>query len=122
MASRVGGTLFVAANGVRLSVKGNWSINPGRPKREGVVGMDQVHGYKETPQVPFIEGEITAMPELDVVAVLELRDATVTAELANGQTAVLRDAWQAAEGTMQTEEGNLPVRFEGLSMELNREA
>lgn len=119
MAARVGGTLFIAVNGVRLAVKGNWTVNPGRPKREGVAGMDQVHGYTEKVQVPFIEGEATVMPDLDVPALLEVRDATITAELANGQTAVLREAWQAGEGAMQTEEGNLPLRFEGLGMELN---
>jgi hypothetical protein len=122
MASRVGGTLFVAVNGVRLAVRGNWSLNPGRPKREAVVGMDQVHGYKETPQTPFIEGEATVMPDTDVPALLDVRDATITAELANGQVGVLRDAWHAGDGTLQTEEGNLPLRFEGLSMELNRES
>jgi len=117
MASRIGGTLFVAYNGQRLSVRGNWSVGFGRPKREAVVGMDGVHGYKEMPQVGFIEGEASATPDLDVPALLELRDATITAELANGKVAVLRDAWQAQEGTLGTEEGNLPLRFEGLSLE-----
>ena len=119
MASRIGGTLFIAVNGVRLAVKGNWNLNPGRPKREGVVGMDQVHGYKETPQVPSIEGEATVMPDTDVPALLEVRDATITAELANGQTGVLREAWQAGDGVYGTEEGNLALRFEGMSMEMN---
>lgn len=118
MASRIGGTLFIAYNGVRLSVKGSWNVNPGRPKRDGIVGADQVHGYKEMPQVPFIEGDVTVTPDLDLPQLLELRDATITAELANDQVAVLRDAWQAAEGTMTTEEGACPVRFEGLSMDL----
>jgi hypothetical protein len=118
MAGRLGGTLFVAVNGVRLSVKGNWTINPGRPKRDAVVGADQVHGYKELPQVPSIEGEASVTPDLDLPALLDARDVTVTAELANGQVAVLRDAWQAAEGAMGTEEANVPLRFEGLSMDM----
>src|SRR5688572_25766742 len=99
MASRIGGTLFVAYNGTRLAVRGNWSVGFGRPKREAVVGMDQVHGYKETPQAGFIEGEASALPDLDVPALLDLRDVTITAELANGKVAVLREAWQAGEGT-----------------------
>lgn len=117
MASRIGGTLFVATNGTRLAVKGSWNVGFGRSKREAVVGADQVHGYKEMPQVGFIEGEASAVPDLDVPALLDLRDATITAELANGKVAVLREAWQAGEGTLSTEEGGLPVRFEGLSLE-----
>lgn len=118
MAARIGGTLFVAVNGVRLSVKGNWTINPGRPKREAIVGADQVHGFKEMPQAPSIEGEASVTPDLDLPALLDAVGVTVTAELANGQVGVLRDAWQAAEGAMGTEEGAVPLRFEGLSMDL----
>jgi len=39
----------------------------------------------------------------------------VTLQVANGKTIVLRNAWFAGEGTVQTEEGNIAVRFEGLS-------
>lgn len=117
MASRIGGTLFVAINGTRLSVRGSWNVGFGRPKRDAVVGADDVHGYKEMPQAPFIEGEATVTPDLDVRALLEARDATITAEFANGKTAVLREGWQAGEGTYSTEEGTLPLRFEGLSCE-----
>lgn len=117
MANRIAGTLFIAANGARIPVKGNWNVGFGRPKREAIVGMDGVHGYKESPQVAFIEGEASVTPDLDVPALLELRGVVVTAELANGKVAVYRDAWQAAEGTMGTEEGNLPLRFEAETME-----
>lgn len=115
--ARVGGVLYVAANGVRIPVRGSWNIGRGLPKRDGVVGVDGVHGYKEMPQLPFIEGEATVTPDMDVDALLQLQDATITAELANGKTPVLRNAWQAAEGVIATEEGTLPLRFEGLSMD-----
>jgi len=117
MSYRIGGTLFVALNGVRLSVKGNWTVGFGQPKREGVAGMDGVHGYTEKVQVPFIEGEATARGEVDVPALLNAKDATITAELANGKVAVLRDGWHAGDGQLGTEEGTLPLRFEGLSLE-----
>lgn len=117
MAERIGGTLFVAVNGVRISVKGNWEVGLGRPKREGVPGMDTIHGYTEKQQVPFFAGDATAGQRLDLPALLDVRDATITAELANGKVAVLRDAWHAGDGVLNTEEGNVPLRFEGLSCE-----
>lgn len=115
MAKRVGGVMFLAVNGQRWNAKGNFTYNGGRPKRDGVVGVDQVHGYKELPQVPWIEGEITDDGSIPLDQLLQVTDATITLELANGKTFVLRDAWYAAEGTGNSEEGNVEVRFEGLS-------
>ena len=39
-------------------------------------------------------------------------NATVTLQLASGKTVVLSDAWYAGEGTGNTEEANIGVRFE----------
>ncbi len=65
--NRIGGIIAVVkVNGDIYFAKGNWTYNSGKPKREGVVGADTVHGYKETPQVPFVEGEITDRNELSL--------------------------------------------------------
>jgi hypothetical protein len=117
MAERVGGTLFVKANGEQLRAKGSWTYNIGQPKREAIVGADQVHGYKEMPQAPFIEGAMTDSAELDLSALLNTKDATCTLELANGKVIVLRDAWWAGDGNVTTEEGEIAARFEGISGE-----
>lgn len=116
--ARVGGQIFIAANGTRLAAVGSFEWNLGEPVKTGVVGHDQVHGFKELPQVPFIEGEVRVMPDLDVRALIATRDATITLQLASGQVVVLRNAWYASEGTASTEEGNLGCRFEGLSADL----
>ena len=116
-AQRVGGMIQVLVSGVRYDAAGNWSYNLGRPKREGKVGSDGVHGYTEVPQVPFVEGEITDKSTIDLAALLTAVDATVVLQLANGKTIVLRDAWQAGEGTASTEAGAVPLRFEGLQAE-----
>jgi len=41
----------------------------------------------------------------------------VIAELANGKTVVLRSAWYAGEGKVNTAESEIDARFEGLSGE-----
>lgn len=112
---RRGGTIFLKINGEIYSAKGNFTYNLGAPKRDAIIGADAVHGYKEVPQIPFIEGEITDNPTLDLEALATLENATVTLELANGKVITLRDAWHAGEGTGNTEEGNIAVRFEGMS-------
>jgi len=118
MANRVGGIIQVQANGQLYSAKGNFTWNLGRPKREPVTGSDGMHGYKETPQVAFIEGEFTDRGDMDVVALVTMKDAMVTLQLANGKTIALRSGYYAGDGTGNSDEGNLDVRFEGEAEEI----
>lgn len=115
--SRRAGIIFFKVDGTQYDAKGNFTYNLGQSKREGILGADGVHGYKETPQQSFIEGEITDRSDLDLAALVKLDGVTVTLELGNGKVVTLRDAWFAAEGTGNSEEGNIQVRFEGMSGE-----
>ena len=115
--NRIGGTIALKVNGDIYFAKGNFTYNLGKPKREGVIGADTVHGYKETPQIPFVEGEITDRNELSLEDLVTLDEATITLELANGKVIALSEAWYADEGTGNTEEGNIACRFEGMSCE-----
>lgn len=117
MSQRRGGTISLQTNGELQDAKGSFSYNLGAPKRDAIIGSDGVHGYTEKPQVPFIEGAVTDRGSLDLKALVTMKGATITLELANGKVVVLRDAWYADEGTVTTEEGEIPVRFEGKSAE-----
>lgn len=117
MSQRRAGILFLKINGAIHDAKGNFTYNIGVPKREAIVGADQVHGYKEMPQAAFIEGELTDSKNLDLAALLKFDDATATLELANGKVVVLRNAWYAGDGNVQTEEGNINLRIEAKSGE-----
>jgi hypothetical protein len=107
----------VQVDGGVLDAKGSWSYNLGRAMRETIIGADGVHGFKETPQAAFIEGEITDRTTLDLADLVTIEGATVTLSLANGKVIALRDAWFAGEGTGNSEEGNIAVRFEGAGAE-----
>lgn len=112
----VGGILSLTVGGVRRKAKGNFKYNMGDTIKSAVLGADEVHGYKEMPQTPFIEGEITLTPDMVETDITSLRNAEVFLEVA-GRTYVLHSAWFASEGDVETEEGNMAVKFEGLSME-----
>lgn len=116
--NRRAGIIYFKVDGKTYDAKGNFTYNLGRPKREGMAGADRVHGFKEAVQVPFIEGEITDKNDLDLAALQAIEDATVTLELATGKTVVLKQAWYAADGDAQTEEGNIQVRFEGMEADV----
>ena len=114
---RIAGVIFVKIDGVQRDAQGSWTYNLGQLKREAMIGADRVQGWMGRPQVAFIEGEITDQRDLDLVALQNIEDGTVTIELSNGKTIVLRNAWYAADGNVGTENANVQVRFEGLSAE-----
>ena len=113
--NRRAGTITLKVGGVQLDAKGNFTYNLGTPKREAIVGADGVHGYKESVQTAFIEGEITDRKNLKLADLSAIDSETVTLELGVGKTIVLSQAWYAGEGTGNSEEGNIGVRFESRS-------
>lgn len=117
MNRRVGGILFLKVDGALLQAKGEFTYNIGRPKREAILGQDATHGYKELPQIAFIEGSITDKDDLSLENLVLTKDSTVTVELANGKTIVVREAWFAADGNVTSSEGEIEVRFEGIDGE-----
>ena len=115
---RRGGIIQLQINGEVYLAKGSFTYNLGKPKRESIVGADSMHGFKETPQPGFIEGEITDLSGLSLEDLVETEDATVTLELANGKMIVMHDAFYVGDGTGNTDEGNIDVRFEGRGEEV----
>lgn len=109
---RRGGIVFLSVNGELQEAKGEFTYDLGAPKRSPVVGADGVHGFSEEPKPAFIEGKITDRKTLDLAAMTRVEDATVTLELANGKTVVLRNAWYAADGVGNSKEGEIDFRFE----------
>lgn len=111
--SRKGGTIYFKIDGVQYDAIGNFSYGLGTEKRESLVGSDGYHGYKGMPQASFIEGEIRDRSDFDLKKFAELKDVTVTLELGNGKVIVQRLAAQVGEGAGNSEDGNIPFRFEG---------
>lgn len=111
--NRRSGLLFVKVDGTQYDAKGEFTYRILDVKREVIIGPDGVHGYKELPQVSFIEGAITDSRTLDLKAFQNITNADVLLELANGKKMVLREAWYCADGDVTTEEAEIQLRFEG---------
>ncbi len=106
------GIIYVKVDGVQYDAKGSFTFNTGGVQRTAIEGADSIHGFATKPVVPFIEGKITDSGNLDVKALKEIEDATVTLELENGKMIVWENAWYAAPGEQSTEEGEIDFRFE----------
>lgn len=122
MSARAGLNAF-KINGEIFDVRGDITYSLGKRQREAVVGADRVHGYREFPTVPFFELEFSDAGNLNEDVLSDIEDATITAELVNGKVIALRNAWSVNPDGFSggTEQGNLSVRFEGLSCEVIRE-
>jgi hypothetical protein len=118
MSKRRAGIIQLIIDGQRYDAKGNFTYNLGRPMREALIGSDRPHGFRETPQIGFIEGEITDRDDLDLEALVTAEDATCTLNLANGKVVVLREAYFAADGNVGTDEANITFRMEGEAEEI----
>jgi len=58
---------------------------------------------------------VSLVPELSMEDVANIVNSTVTAELANGKTYVLREAWCRSAFELNTREGQTRIRFEGIA-------
>lgn len=116
--SKVAGFFQVHVNGVLQSAKGEFEIGFGAPKRTAVFNSDGSHaGYKEEPQVAFLAGKITDRLDLDLQALFNVEDATVTLYRPNKKTAVLQGGYYAGDASLTTAEAEADFRMEGSRLE-----
>src|SRR5262245_667523 len=117
MSQRIGGIAYLKVDGDQKPLRGNFTVSPSPIERNGVAGQDYVHGFTEMPRVPYIEGDISLRSEISVEDLGNIINATVTAELNNGKTYTLREAWCRSALELNTRDGQTRVRFEGVSCE-----
>lgn len=113
MGVAIAGTAFLKVDGNQYPLKGSFTVSPSPVERSGIAGQDFVHGFQELPRIPFIEGDVSTVPEISLEDIDAITDATVTAELKNGKTYVLRNAWCKSALEINTADGQFRVRFEG---------
>lgn len=116
-ARRVGGILRVTVDGQTVLAKGSAKYQLGTSKKTGVVGADRVHGYKEEPMIPYVELTVTDTPDLDLRAFFDKSNATITVEGPNGKGCTLSESWFAADGVVDTAEGEIECKWEGIHCE-----
>jgi hypothetical protein len=115
MAQRFAGIAFLTVDGIQLPLRGNFTVSPSPVERTMIAGQDGVHGYQELPRVPYIEGDLSAVPGLSLEDLITQTDVTVTALLANNWQYTLTGGTCKANLEENTRDGQLRVRWEGLA-------
>lgn len=114
MGKRIGGVAYIKVDGDQLELSGKLTCNIMMTEKEGQSGLSGPVGYKETPRVPTIEGDFFVPPGFPMKALESMAEGTVTAELANGMTAVLSGAWLSGTIEVDAAEGTTSLTFEGI--------
>lgn len=132
MGVRIAGIAWLKINAAMVPLRGNFTVSPSKYERAGIAGQDYVHGYSELPRVPYIEGDISLTPidrtpdgglvGISAEDLEDIVDTTITAELANGNVYILKEAWCRSALELNAREGQVRVRFEGTSCEEQLEA
>lgn len=115
MGTPIAGTAYLFTAGGQIALRGNLMVSPSRVERTGIAGQDRVHGYSELPTIPFIEADISLDPTILWEDIELATDITVQADLINGHSYVLRNAWKAGRIDMNTREGFARCRWEGMN-------
>jgi hypothetical protein len=114
MAQRFAGTAYLYVAGNQYALRGNLTVSPSVVERTMLAGQDGIHGYQELPRVPFIEGDLSAVPQLSVDDLESQVDVNVIVQLANGKQYSLVRATCKANLEENTRDGQIRVRWEGL--------
>lgn len=117
MAQRIAGIAHLTVDGQQLALRGNFTVSPSPVERTMIAGQDAVHGYQELPRVPYIEGDISTLPDFYLEDLLDETDSTVIAQLANGMQYTLTGATCKGGFENNTRDGQVRVRWEGVTCE-----
>ena len=113
MAQRIAGIAQLFVNGVLVALRGNFMVSPSSIERTMLAGQDRVHGYQELPRVPFIEGDISTMPDVPLSTFEQQTSTQVVAILANGMQYTLMEASCKAGFEANARDGQARIRWEG---------
>lgn len=111
---RIAGVCYIKLDGEQLEVKGSVEVPLSSTMRETQMGANGPAGFSEMAQRPFIKLTAFFPPNFPIEKVTESTDLTVTAELANGKTYVLSQAWMEGEGTVSNDDGTTELEFSGM--------
>lgn len=113
MGKRVAGICYIKVDGQQLEVKGGVECALAPTKKEAVMGLNGVAGYKETAERPYIKLSAILVPGFPIATLVTGKDMTITAELANGNIYTLSGAWMEGEAAAKADDGEVELEFSG---------
>ncbi len=118
MAGLIGGKFTISCDGVAYYASGVFKYGGGFDKREAVMHSSGFAGFKSTPVVPYISGELIDNDSLALTDIANMTSSTITLDLSNGKQIVLRGAYSTNDNGLEVDtDGKIAIKFEGQSLE-----
>ena len=111
--SLLAGTASQTIDGVPYMLQGDLLWSPSTVERETLIGMDGIHGYKETPRQGFIEATLRDASNVIVGLFDSMTNSSVTLVLANGKLVIGYNMWTVEHREVNSVEATFKVRLEG---------
>lgn len=114
--ARIAGTAHLKINGRNYtsSVEDGFQIKIQAVKREPKVGSNGAIHYSESQASSSFSGNILTIPGLNMDAIANEDNATIQIQLANGQTAIFRNAMFTGDATVDSKNGTMAIEFTGI--------
>jgi hypothetical protein len=109
------GTIELAANAVPFQTKSGFEVVIDGEVKAAITGKDgEIHGYSVEHVPGSVEGAITVDSQLDLRALFDTTDADVQLSFRGfNMTIVISDATFTGNRSFSTDEGEVPVKFDG---------
>jgi hypothetical protein len=117
MANAIAGTAYLTIDGANYALRGSFEYSPLLAEKEGIAGIDSVHGYTVKPRVPSMKAKFSDLGGVSVTALGAVVGVTIIAELVNGKVVTLTDAWVKGAINVNAEDGSYEVEFEGMDID-----
>jgi len=117
MAIRFAGVALVKVDGRNIPLRGNLTVSPNSVERNMIAGQDAVHGYQELPRVPYIELDMSTLPEVEIEDIEAQVNVTVVAQMPNAKQYSLSEATCRGGIEINARDGQARIRWEGIRCE-----
>jgi len=108
------GTAYFSIDGQRYAVVGDLSYKLSGSDKESLNGQDGYHGQKIKPMPGEISAKLRNGKSVDIQALLNADQVTITLELINGKSVIGRNMTRTGERPeVNTEEGEFEIKFAG---------
>lgn len=113
MGVRFAGVAYVTAGGTTIPLRGNLTVSPNVIERNMIAGQDGIHGFQELPRVPYIQLDMSTLPDVSIESLEAQVGVTVVAQLANGKAYSLSDACCRGGIEINARDGQATIRWDG---------
>ena len=113
MAKPIGGNAYFKIDGEQYATNGEFTVNIIERQASAIKATNGEMLYTEEAVPSTISGTVYMTEELDAKTLVEIRDATVTVELNNGKVAVLVNAVQTGDGSIDVQAGTMDIELMG---------